>query len=358
MTTWEDVWNQRSKEQEGRLRRLVRELVIDVSTQVRGQLSNRNLAPLQFSNPNLFTGQLDLARGGTGADLSGTGPGALLQVSSGANVTVGDLPFSYIDFSSSAAGSGAYALVSDGAGNVDFGPINLSTNTDWRTGVLPASAGGTGVNNATRTLTIATNAGTLSFAAASKILTIPDTGTAALLGLAQTFSANQTIAANLIFSGTGRRITADFSNATIASRTLFQDATTNNITVVGIIPNGTGTTGSLTVFNASDPDNASRVAFNCTSTQAQINSNAAGTGTQLPLAFFLAGSQIVEFTTARNIGLCTTGGSYGSGTQVIFIANCTAAPSSNPTGGGILYAESGALKYRGSSGTVTTIANA
>jgi hypothetical protein len=33
-------------------------------------------------------------------------------------------------------------------------------------------------------------------------------------------------------------------------------------------------------------------------------------------------------------------------------------PTSNPSGGGFLYVESGALKYRGSSGTVTTIANA
>jgi hypothetical protein len=33
-------------------------------------------------------------------------------------------------------------------------------------------------------------------------------------------------------------------------------------------------------------------------------------------------------------------------------------PTTNTTGGGLLYVESGALKYRGSSGTVTTIANA
>ncbi len=42
----------------------------------------------------------------------------------------------------------------------------------------------------------------------------------------------------------------------------------------------------------------------------------------------------------------------------IFVANTTAAPGSNPVSGGFLYVESGALKYRGSSGTVTTIANA
>lgn len=50
-------------------------------------------------------------------------------------------------------------------------------------------------------------------------------------------------------------------------------------------------------------------------------------------------------------------GSFGGGTNVIFIGNST-APTTNPTGGGILYVQSGALKYRGSSGTVTTLANA
>ncbi len=51
-------------------------------------------------------------------------------------------------------------------------------------------------------------------------------------------------------------------------------------------------------------------------------------------------------------------GSYGSGRNVLFIPNAGAVPSTNPTGGGILYVESGALKYRGSSGTITTIAAA
>ena len=42
---------------------------------------------------------------------------------------------------------------------------------------------------------------------------------------------------------------------------------------------------------------------------------------------------------------------------VIYIPNGT-APTANLTGGGKLYVEGGALKYRGSSGTITTIANA
>ena len=51
-------------------------------------------------------------------------------------------------------------------------------------------------------------------------------------------------------------------------------------------------------------------------------------------------------------------GSYGGGDKVISITNATTAPASNPIGGGVLYAEAGALKWRGSSGTVTTIAAA
>jgi len=51
-------------------------------------------------------------------------------------------------------------------------------------------------------------------------------------------------------------------------------------------------------------------------------------------------------------------GSYGSGQGVIFIADRNTAPTANPTGGGVLYAEGGALRWRGSAGTTTTIANA
>lgn len=62
----------------------------------------------------------------------------------------------------------------------------------------------------------------------------------------------------------------------------------------------------------------------------------------------------ISITTAQNIALLGDG-SFGSGTKVVFIANATTAPTTNPTGGGLLYVESGALKYRGSSGTITTL---
>jgi hypothetical protein len=58
-----------------------------------------------------------------------------------------------------------------------------------------------------------------------------------------------------------------------------------------------------------------------------------------------------------NIGIRTTS-QFGGGQGVMAIANATVAPSVNPAGGGILYVEDGALKYRGSNGTVTVIAPA
>jgi len=58
-----------------------------------------------------------------------------------------------------------------------------------------------------------------------------------------------------------------------------------------------------------------------------------------------------------NLGFRTTS-QFGKGQGVIAIANAAVAPAVNPAGGGILYVEDGALKYRGSNGTVTVIAPA
>lgn len=58
-----------------------------------------------------------------------------------------------------------------------------------------------------------------------------------------------------------------------------------------------------------------------------------------------------------NMGIRTRD-QFGAGRGVIAIANASVRPSVNPAGGGILYVENGALKYRGSNGTVTEIAPA
>lgn len=75
--------------------------------------------------------------------------------------------------------------------------------------------------------------------------------------------------------------------------------------------------------------------------------------------------ETLNTTTLQNISLKPTNNlaifnttSFGSGVGVIGIKSATTAPSANPVGGGILYVDAGALKYRGTSGTTTTVAPA
>jgi hypothetical protein len=60
----------------------------------------------------------------------------------------------------------------------------------------------------------------------------------------------------------------------------------------------------------------------------------------------------------RNVALAANLGSYGGGQAVVFLGNAAAAPSSSPTGGGLLFVDSGALKYRGTSGSTQNIVSA
>lgn len=74
--------------------------------------------------------------------------------------------------------------------------------------------------------------------------------------------------------------------------------------------------------------------------------------------FRAASSEVMRLYGAdKNIGV---GGStsFGSGKGVIGIRNATAIPSGNPANGGVLYVEAGALKWKGSAGTVTELAPA
>ena len=59
-----------------------------------------------------------------------------------------------------------------------------------------------------------------------------------------------------------------------------------------------------------------------------------------------------------NTQFASTTLAFGGGAGVIGIANATTNPTTNPAGGGVLYVTGGALTYRGSAGTVTTVAPA
>jgi hypothetical protein len=62
---------------------------------------------------------------------------------------------------------------------------------------------------------------------------------------------------------------------------------------------------------------------------------------------------------SNNLALGTSAAdSFAGGKGIVFIANAETPPSETPANGGIFFVEAGALKYKGSAGTVTTIAPA
>lgn len=97
------------------------------------------------------------------------------------------------------------------------------------------------------------------------------------------------------------------------------------------------------VLTSASTGNAVTISTSGSDANRNLAIQAAGTGSVVLLA---AGASVMAV------------GQWSGADKAIYILNTTTAPSANPTGGGYLYCEGGALKYRGSSGTITTIAAA
>ena len=77
------------------------------------------------------------------------------------------------------------------------------------------------------------------------------------------------------------------------------------------------------------------------------------TEVNVEVAEVVSGNSVVAL--ARGSALTSTQMPANTGNGVIYIANAGTAPTANSVSGGILYCEAGALKYRGTGGTTTTL---
>lgn len=126
------------------------------------------------------------------------------------------------------------------------------------------------------------------------------------------------------------RFQADFNNATLGSRGHFQTASANQNTVVGAIPNGTGTVSAFRTNNTSDPANAGYIEMRSLPGSVGFNSGNVGTGTLLDISF--------QFNSVEKASLAST----GEFTAAILTAQGSTAGAvlwdrSNPTQRWIMY---------------------
>ena len=164
---------------------------------------------------------------------------------------------------------------------------------------------------------------------------MPSTINAATTGIIHT--ADNSGALNILTSGTAAISIDTSQNATFAK----------NVTV-----NGNGDDNFATYIKATS-GMLSVKPYRSAALGCYINASNLAQSASIPLTFEASTIMLL----GSNYGFGTTD-QFGSGAGVVGIKSATTVPTTNPTGGGVLYVEGGALKYRGSSGTVTTIANA
>lgn len=131
------------------------------------------------------------------------------------------------------------------------------------------------------------------------------------------------------------KIKGDLSNSTHSSRMLFQSSTTNGISFVGAIPNGTGTQGGFATYSGSDADNASIGRFFSNSTFGTvIDSNKTGTGVTSSILLTTNNNTglTVDTQTTPNVVVGTAAAVSTSGTNgFLYIPTCAGTPSGTPT---------------------------
>ncbi len=261
------------------------------------------------------TGTLPVGNGGTGATtqqaaintLAGAVTSGQYLRGNGTNVLMSaiqaaDVPTLNQNTTGSAATLTTSRTFQTNLASTSSASFNGSANvTPGVTGTLPVANGGTGV-------TTSTGSGSVVLSTSPTVTT-------------PTFSGNVTL------SGTGNRIRADFSNATIADRTAFQTSTTNGNTVIPFVPNGTGTASGFDLYNSSDLANSSRGRITLSSAIFSLEAGLSGTGSYLPISFLTNNAERLRITTGGDIGIGTT------------------SPSSKLTVAGTIESTSGGVKF-------------
>jgi hypothetical protein len=254
------------------------------------------------------------------------------------NIAIGDRAMERTNTNNNSVAIGAWALryATDGGSHVAIGPDTLEY---CATGVKNVAIGGAAayVLDGDGNVIIGAEAVRQAATCASDYNTV--------IGFQAGYKMTDGIGQNtLIGVYSGYDLTTGAYNVLIGGLSTAQSVTTGNyniaigydVTVPSVAADNQLSIGNL--IYGTDLDGRSTT----------ISSGKIGIGTKTPAA---------KLDVAGDIALYG-GAGFGGGDGVLSIKNAATAPTTDPSDGGILYVESGALKFRGSGGTVTTIANA
>jgi len=129
---------------------------------------------------------------------------------------------------------------------------------------------------------------------------------------------------------------------------------------VGIAGNATAD-GATAIGSSVNATGLNSLAIGLNTTASAANAGIIGFGTSA-ITNSTSDSLMCAYSTVNSFLMTATKITYSFGHELrsdgsVFLKNVAAAPAT-PTGGGVMYVEAGALKYKGSSGTITTIAGA
>lgn len=177
--------------------------------------------------------------------------------------------------------------------------IFQSSTTDGGTGVI-AMPNGTSTVAAIAAINSsgAVNASVALYSVSNSTVTLSSEKVGTGSYLPMTFNVNGSEKFRITLDG---KFQADFSNATVSNRFLFQANAAGAPTSIGIVPNGAATGTSLVAFNSSNPDQASTMAVHCDATEARIQASRTGTASYLPMTFYVNNGKRLEIDTAGDL---------------------------------------------------------
>jgi hypothetical protein len=133
---------------------------------------------------------------------------------------------------------------------------------------------------------------------------------------------------DLNITGTGARITGDFSNATVANRVAFQSST-GTFTSVPVYGPGASQSASIDLILGNDATNTSRFHLLSSTVDARLSAGIYGTGTYVPMTFFTGGSESLRISATSKAVILAGGNTSANGTGITFPATQSASSDAN-----------------------------